>query len=433
MLNYRCQDIFLSLLQTLRIITDIECKWGEDLIATGVIVEYNPFHNGHLHHIRQSRKETNADIVIAVMSGHFLQRGEPSFVDKWTRTKMALASGADLVVELPYVYATAQASDFAKGGISILDAMCCDYFSFGSEEGTITPFLNSYSLLQEQNDTLQQMIRDSIQTGISYPQALNMAYKQLIPTNELSFVDLSKPNNILGFHYIEAANKIHSNIKAVTIQRIKAGYHDAIEADSTIASATGIRQAIFEDNSIDRIASYMPLDSFKGLEEWRQSNISFGSWETFWPLLRFTIIRHTPQELANFAEVTEGIEYLLLRAAKESESFVSFMQKVKSKRYTWTRIQRMLTHIFTGFTWDRLKSFKQPSYIRLLGMTRNGQSYLSSKKTDFTLPIISRAASSDDAMLMQDIHATDLYMLALSGPANTKRMGLDYKTPPIRV
>lgn len=411
----------------------IECKWGEDLIATGVIVEYNPFHNGHLHHIRQSRKETNADIVIAVMSGHFLQRGEPAFVDKWSRTRMALASGADLVVELPYVYATAQASDFAKGGISILDALCCNYFSFGSEEGNIIPFLNSYSLLQEHNDTLQQIIKDSIQTGMSYPQALNTAYKQLVPMNEQSFVDLSKPNNILGFHYIEAAYKIRSNMKAVTIQRIKAGFHDTIEVDSTIASATGIRQAVFKEDSIDAIASYMPQASLKGLDEWQQSNTTFGSWEAFWPLLRFTIIRHTPQELASFAEVTEGIEHLLLRSAKESESFEAFMKKVKSKRYTWTRIQRMLTHIFTGFTWQRLKSFKQPSYIRLLGMTNNGQKYLSLKKKEFKLPIISRVASSDDAMLMQDIHSTDLYMLALNGPVNTKRMGLDYKTPPIRV
>ncbi|MBK3495449.1 nucleotidyltransferase [Viridibacillus sp. YIM B01967] len=403
------------------------------MIATGVIVEYNPFHNGHLHHIRQSRKETNADIVIAVMSGHFLQRGEPAFVDKWTRTQMALASGADLVIELPYVYATAQASDFAKGGISLLEALNCDFFSFGSEEGSITPFLNSYSLLQEHNDTLQQLVRNSIQTGISYPQALNIAYKQLIPNNEQSFVDLSKPNNILGFHYIEAAYKIQANIKAVTIQRIKAGYHDAIGIDSSIASATGIRKAVFEEASIEGISSYMPQTSFKGLEEWQYTNASFGSWEAFWPLLRFTIIRHTPQELSTFAEVTEGIEYLLLSAAKNSENFANFMQQVKSKRYTWTRIQRMLTHIFTGFTWERLKSFEQPSYIRLLGMTENGQKYLSANKKEFTLPIISRVASSDDAMLMQDIQATDLYMLALNGPVNTKRMGLDYKTPPIRM
>lgn len=404
-------------------------KRGEDLIATGVIVEYNPFHNGHLYHIKQSRELTDADIIIAVMSGHFLQRGEPAFVDKWTRTRMAIANGADLVIELPYAFATAQASDFAKGGVLLLDALQCDYLCFGSEQGSIDPFLNTYTLLEEQNASFQQFIQEFVKSGLSYPSALNKAYQTLIPDSNAQFVDLSQPNNILGYHYIEAARKFQTALKPTTILRKQAGYHDPVQEGTTIASATGIRQAIHEQQAIEHVSGFLPSASFDLLSEWSQGNQPFASWTYFWPYLRFTLLRLTPGELKEYAEVTEGIEFLLLEAAKECTDFTSFMKKVKSKRYTWTRIQRMLTHIFTNFTWSQLKSMDTPRYIRILGMNQNGQKYLSERKKSMSLPLISRAASSKEPMLLQDIKATDLYMLGLG----KNKMGLDYRIPPIRI
>ncbi|WP_102692764.1 nucleotidyltransferase [Rummeliibacillus pycnus] len=398
------------------------------MIATGVIVEYNPFHNGHLYHIKQSREHTDADVMIAVMSGHFLQRGEPAFVDKWTRTKMALASGVDLVIELPYVYATAQASDFAKGGVLLLEALQCDFLSFGSEQGNIAPFLHTYSLLENENAMFQEEVQKLIKTGLSYPHALNTAYQKLIPNSGVTYADLTKPNNVLGYHYVETTQKYKTHVKPITIQRIQAGYHDTIRDSMTIASATGIRQAIQEQHSIQNVSSFLPDTSFHALTDWFEEYHHFASWELFWPYLRFSILRLTPAQIASYAEVTEGIEFLIIQAAKECRDFSSFMQKVKSKRYTWTRIQRMITHIFTNFTWQQLKSVNLPSYIRLLGMTQNGQRYLSERKKFFTLPIVSRVASSNDAMLLQDIHATDLYMLSLG----KNKMGMDYKIPPIR-
>lgn len=403
-------------------------KRGEDLIATGIIVEYNPFHNGHLYHIKQSRELTDADVIIAVMSGHFLQRGEPAFVDKWTRTKMALENGADLVIELPYIYATAQASDFAKGGVLLLEALQCDFLSFGSEQGDITPFLNTYELLEAHNDKLQENIKCFVKTGLSYPQALNTAYQQLLSDTELTYADLTKPNNILGYHYVENIKKYNTNIKPITIQRIQAGYHEKIDNGKTIASATGIRQEIQEKHSLQSVTSFLPKSSLQTLTEWHEDFKHFASWELFWPYLRFSILRLSPEQIALYAEVTEGIEFSIIQAAKECNDFNSFMHKVKSKRYTWTRIQRMLTHIFTNFTWQQLHSSNKPSYIRLLGMSKNGQHYLSERKKLFTLPVISRVASSSDSMLLQDIHATDLYMLALG----KNKMGMDYKIPPIR-
>ncbi|MCM3610723.1 nucleotidyltransferase [Planococcus sp. MERTA32b] len=395
--------------------------------AAGIIVEYNPFHNGHLHHARSARESSGADILIAVMSGQFLQRGEPAFADKWKRTEMALANGIDLVIELPYVYATAQASDFARGSITLLDAIGCEAFCFGSEQGAIEPFLKSRQLLNRKNLDYQQKIHEAVQSGISYPKAMNEAYQAV--TNGLTGVaDLTKPNNILGYHYMEAAERISSSMLPLTIQRIGANYHDPIQEGLSIASATGIRKAFFEGGSLEELSSYLPSYSIEALQNFVKEYGRFGSWETFYPMLRFTILREKPENLRSYAEVTEGIENLIYEAARKEHDFEGFIGRVKSKRFTRTRIQRMLTHIFTGYTWDMLKSFKQPSYLRLLGMTQNGRQYLNAQKKNISLPIISRAADlADNSMGKLDIHASSLYMLGL-GNSNLKK---EFTTPPI--
>lgn len=394
--------------------------------AAGIIVEYNPFHNGHLHHVRSAREISGADIVIAVMSGQFLQRGEPAFTDKWKRTEMALASGVDLVIELPYVYATAQASDFARGAVTLLDAIGCESFCFGSEQGNIAPFVKSRNLLQNKNLLYQQKIHEAIQKGISYPKALNEAYHALTEGEE-GFADLSQPNNILGYHYIEAADRISSTMRPLTIQRVGANYHDPITEGNSIASATGIRKAFFEGGSIEELAKFLPAPSLQALQSSAKEYGRFGSWEAFYPLLRYTILKDRPANLRRCAEVTEGIENLIYEAASRNQDFESFIAAVKSKRYTRTRIQRMLTHIYTGFTWEQLKSFEQPSYLRLLGMTAAGRQYLHAQKKNIKLPVISRAADLADSMGKLDIHASSLYLMGL-GALNLKR---EFTTPPI--
>ena len=400
--------------------------------ATGVVVEHNPFHNGHLYHIKESRKNTGADVVIAVMSGNFLQRGEPALVDKWSRTKMALQGGVDIVIELPYVFATAQASDFAKGSIALLEAAGCTDFCFGSEQGSIEPFINTYDLITSQQESYQHSINQFMKTGMSYPKALNEAYADLIKGYNQPFVDLSQPNNILGYHYIEAAYHLQASIKPVTIQRIVSGYHDDVLPGQSIASATGIRKVIFNDQGISDLTPLLPKASLQNIVEW-QSNIgSFGSWQHFYPYLRFQIIRSSIEQLASYAEVTEGIEYLLKEAAQKSNTFENFMEVVKSKRYTWTRIQRMLTHIYTGFTWDDLKQASCPTYLRLLGMTEMGQRYLNEHKKNLSLPLVSRVGAVKDSMLSHDIKATDLYTLGIQSHAFNQPIGRDYRQPPIR-
>lgn len=400
--------------------------------AVGIVVEYNPFHNGHAYHLKQAKQAAKADIAIAVMSGSFLQRGEPAMVDKWTRTQMALASGVDIVIELPYVYSTASATDFAKGAISLLSAIQCESFVFGSEDGTVQPFLNTYHLIKQHREDYDAFVRTSLQTGASFPKSLHYAYEQLTQNYPATYINLAQPNNILGFHYIEAADKLGSSIQPLTIPRVAAGYHDALKEGASIASATGIRKALADTGSLVGVKDVLSKASYEYLCNWHERYLQFSSWETFWPLLKFTIIRHSPNELTRYAEVTEGIEHALLKAAKTSDTFKTFMEKIKSKRYTWTRLQRMLTHIYTGFTKEQLHSFDTPSSIRLLGMTAQGQQYLGRQKKEFTLPLISRVAATDDKMLAIDLHATEIYNFSVEYGGTQHKLPKDYQTPPIR-
>lgn len=403
--------------------------------ATGIVVEYNPFHNGHIYHAAQAKKKTKADVIIAVMSGNFLQRGEPAFVDKWTRTQMALSTGVDIVFELPYAFATAHAPSFAKGAIELLDAAECDAFCFGSEDGNEVPFENSIKLIEQSTDAYEQAIKEHMTLGLSYPKALNEAYKSLRNEKDpsLTFADLTKPNNILGFHYMTAARNMNSTMQAVTIQRIGADFHDDSTETHDIASATGIRKSFFDSVNMADISKFIPPETKETLLNWQQTRQKFGSWSLFYPFLRFIIVRDGPDKLRHIADISEGIENLMYRAAKSNETFEGFMTDVKSKRYTWTRLQRMLTHIFTGFTYALREQIESPTYLRLLGMTSNGRAYLNEHKKKLKLPLVSKASAISNTSLDADIHAADMYAFGIANMAQTPLLGSDYSQSPIIV
>ena len=175
--------------------------------VVGVIVEYNPFHHGHAYHIKKAKEMTDADVVIAAMSGDFLQRGEPALVSKWTRTEMALLGGIDLVFELPYAFAVQKADTFANGAVSLLGAAGCDTICFGSESGTIDDFYQTYHFLNKNQALYNEGIQKYIELGNSYPKSLSLAFQELSPSDNL--LDLTKPNNILGFQYVRAAEEQH--------------------------------------------------------------------------------------------------------------------------------------------------------------------------------------------------------------------------------
>jgi predicted nucleotidyltransferase len=400
--------------------------------ATGVVVEYNPFHNGHLHHLTETKNASGADLVVACMSGHFLQRGEPALVSKWARTKMALASGVDIVIELPYAFATQHAETFAKGSISLLREIGCESFCFGSEDGGISAFEETVNLISDNRSSYDASIKTYMMEGLSYPSALSKAFKDLKGGGNL--IDLSKPNNILGFHYIEARNRTAPDLKAFTITRESAGYHDEHFASPSIASATSIRKTLFDpelkENVINR---YIPSATNDILEHYKKEFGGYHRWENYWPMLQYKIVSSSLSQLQEIYEIEEGIENRIIECSKAALSFEDFINRVKSKRYTWTRLQRMALHILTNTTKSEMNERQSaPAYIRLLGMNKTGQEYLNKSKKSLNLPLVSKVSSADKNDIFLDIKAAGIYSLGLSSnEAKKKLIYQEWSQPPI--
>ncbi|MFE7064384.1 nucleotidyltransferase [Sutcliffiella sp. NPDC057660] len=402
--------------------------------SLGVIVEYNPFHNGHKFHLEQSKKATGAEVVIAVMSGQFLQRGEPALVSKWTRTKMALINGIDIVVELPYAFATQKAEVFASGSISILSGMHCDTVCFGSEQGNIHDFERTLAIMDSKKEDYNLRVQSYSQEGYSFPKASSMAFSEI--TKNERVLDLTQPNNILGYHYVKAIREQNSPLKAFTIERTNAGYHDPDFNATNIASATSIRKALFNHGSqIENVQQYVPEGTYQFLAHYQLQAGGFHRWEDYFPFLKYRILCSTPSELADIYEVEEGLEHRLQQTMKESHTFEEFMTKLKTKRYTWTRLQRMCTHLLTNTKKEmmqRITSQKKSEYIRLLGMSKKGQSYLKHIKKDTDLPLLSKVTALESMMLNMDIRATCTYAMKFPEPARSEWMQLEYSKPPVR-
>ncbi|MGV2942125.1 nucleotidyltransferase [Mesobacillus sp. LC4] len=399
--------------------------------AVGVVVEYNPFHNGHLYHLQQAKEQTGADVSIAAMSGNFLQRGEPALVSKWARTRMALAAGVDIVFELPYRFATQHAETFAEGSVSILSAAGCDTLCFGSESGELESFQKTIVFLAENDEAFQEKIKFYTGEGHSYPKSIALAFQSLAPSE--SFIDISRPNNILGLHYIQAIISQKSSMKPETITRKNAGYHDEHFASATIASATSIRKALFGSaGEIETIKQYVPETTYEQLINYREQYGGFHSWENYWPLLKYKLLQSTSSQLREFYEVEEGLENRLLAAAGSSDSFQQFMESIKTKRYTWTRLQRVCLHILTNTRKETMKmSEKTANYLRLLGATEKGRSYLNTMKKDFSLPLVSKLSGFSDPDIELDIKASKIYALGQSGKGQEQLFSEEFGRPPI--
>lgn len=398
--------------------------------ACGLVVEYNPFHNGHALHARESRKNTGADVIVAVMSGPFLQRGEPALISKWARAEMALKCGIDLVIELPYAYATQKAEIFAKGSISLLESLGCDAFCFGSEDGRIEPFINTHQVLSQNVEAYNAAIKSLMAMGNSYPTSASKAFQAISENGDM--LDLTKPNNILGKEYVSVALSNRFSIQPYTIQRVAAGYHDIQLSSEPIASATGIRKAILEERKdLDAVSSYIPPSTLHGLQQYVATYQTLHDWEMYWPLLKYRILTSSLTELASIYEIEEGIEYRFKETVKKATNFKDFMTAMKTKRYTWTRIQRMCVHILTHTLKEEMIPNPSPSYIRLLGMNARGQAYLRSVKKDLPVPLISKVSAYQDRHIDTDLQAAQVYAMGLPEPYQTALMKREYEAPVI--
>ncbi|NIL11793.1 nucleotidyltransferase [Bacillus cereus] len=402
--------------------------------AGGIVVEYNPFHNGHLYHVQQTKKLTQSDIIIAVMSGPFLQRGEPALISKWYRTKMALANGVDLVVELPYVFATQKAETFANGAISILNALRVSEICFGSEDGQIENFYNTISIQKNEEETFNCLVKQFMDAGNSYAKATSDAFSHIL-TSEKN-IDMSQPNNILGFQYMKAILSQNSSIQAQTIKRFASHYHDETFNDQHIASATSIRKQLFsEEGSFTTIEPFLPQATTSLLANYKQNYGILHNWEQYFSFFKYRLMTMSPEDLRHIYEIEEGLEHRILSKIQNSSSFYSFMEALKTKRYTWTRLQRACTHILTNTTKEDIRSAnieQHAPYIRLLGMSQKGQTYLSKNKKKIELPILTHTKTFDHAALDIEKKANSVYFSIMHEPLRTQLLKQDITHHPIR-
>lgn len=399
--------------------------------SAGLVVEYNPFHNGHLYHLQESKHATDAEVVIAVMSGSFLQRGEPALVDKWTRTEMAINNGVDLVIELPYVYATQKAEIFAKGALSLLTSLGVDTVCFGSESGEIEEFKKTTSFIHRNQKKYDERIKFYMGQGYSYPKASSLAFETL--EGHENVLDLSQPNNILGYHYVKAIQDLHSHIKPFTILRTKAGYHDKEFVDTKIASATSIRAELFKGSSLDQLNNYIPKPTHEALHQYQRTYTEFHGWHKLYHLLRYKLLTTNREDLTSIYEAEEGLENRLIAMAKKASNFQSFMELVKTKRYTWTRIQRFALHILTQTTKEEMKPSLEGDapYIRILGMTKTGRTFLNQKKSALSVPLVSNINQYEHPFLTIERRASLVYALGYHGQHQESFLQKEYKSVPL--
>ncbi|MGH0789713.1 nucleotidyltransferase [Bacillus cereus] len=384
--------------------------------------------------MQQTKKLTQSDIIIAVMSGPFLQRGEPALISKWYRTKMALANGVDLVVELPYFFATQKAETFANGAISILNALRVSEICFGSEDGQIKNFYNTISVQKNEEETFNCLVKQFMDAGNSYAKATSDAFSHIL-TSENN-IDMSQPNNILGFQYMKAILSQNSSIQAQTIQRFASHYHDETFNDQYIASATSIRKQLFsEEGSFTTIEPFLPQATTSLLANYKQNYGILHNWEQYFSFFKYKLMTMSPGDLRHIYEIEEGLEHRILSKIQNSSSFYSFMEALKTKRYTWTRLQRACTHILTNTTKEEIRSAnieQHAPYIRLLGMSQKGQTYLSKNKKKIELPILTHTKTFDHAALDIEKKANSVYFSIMHEPLRTQLLKQDITHHPIR-
>ena len=361
--------------------------------SVGIIAEYNPFHNGHLYHLTKIKEKHPNAVIVLVMSGNFTQRGDISIIDKWKKTQIALKAGIDLVIELPFPFATQSADYFSYGSITLLEKLKVDKVIFGSESDNIKD-LEIIADTQINNPDFDKLVKIYSKFGKNYPTALSLAVKDL--TNQ----EITAPNDLLGISYVKAIKQNNYKIIPETIKRTNS-YHEE-ELNESISSATAIRKALNNNEDIKTQVPEITLDYLTDLH----------TIEEYFPLLKYKII--TEKDLSIYNTVDEGIDQKLKKEIINATSYQDLINRIKSKRYTYNKLSRMLIHILCNFTKEKKEQFKDISYIRLLGFSDKGRKYLNTIKKDLDIPLISKINRNKDPMLEFEIETTKIYSLNLN-------------------
>lgn len=391
------------------------------MITTGIIAEYNPFHNGHEYLLNEARRVTRADFLVVVMSGSFVQRGEAAIISKKARVKQALAGGADLVLELPFDCAMASAQTFARGGVRVLDACrVVDNLYFGSECGDIETLSEvSKALSAPEFDAL---LRKELECGKSYPAARQSVLTGIM--GEQARI-LAEPNNLLGIEYLLAIDYLKSKITPHTIAR-KGVSHDAEAACGTSVSAFALRNFI---KNGEEVKDYVPKDCFEILRRETGEGSAPVLTEYMERAMIAQLRKLTPEEFKNIRDVSEGLEYSLCKASLENNSIDAIISAVKSKRYTYSRIRRILMHAYLGLNTPTAAN-SMPGYIRILGMKKSAAALVKEIRKKAVLPVVQRLASERNLhpALEREIKVTDIWGCFTPNPTPA---GEDFRAFPI--
>lgn len=388
--------------------------------TAGIIAEYNPFHSGHRYQLDQARALTGADYIIVVMSGDYVQRGEPALYDKYTRTAIALNNGADLILEMPSCFATSSAEDFAACGAALLDRLgVVDFLCFGSEAGELPPLKEAAEVLAREPEEYRKILRSRQKDGASFPKARAEALQACLAREDAEAV-FALPNNILGIEYLKALLKRGSRIQPFTIKRAGQGYHDTADDHGfSFPSASAIRTRV-KQGSLDYAACPQyhgmnpssPLFSPAPVPIFADDLTGVFNWKLL------ELIRQQAR-LSDFADLSPELEARLKNHALEFTSFSGRIEQLKTKQYTYTRISRALLHLLLGITVEELLLAKQADYVsygRILGFRRSAGPLLRRIKETCRLPLITKTADAgkvlDEGGLQQlhmDFFASHLY------------------------
>lgn len=378
--------------------------------SIGIICEYNPFHNGHLYHIKKI-KETYPDYtIILVMSGNFTQRGDVSILNKWDKTDIALENKIDLVVELPFIFSTQSADIFSKGSIEILNILKVDKIVFGSECNDIN-ILTELAHTQIYNKEYDKLVKKYIDEGINYPTAMSKAL------THFNNYKIDSPNDLLGLSYIKEILKQKSNIEPICIKRTN-DFHSN-ELKGNIISASSIRNALRNKKNIKK---YVPNNCLKHLKK----NTVFT--EDYFELLKYKIL--TSKDLSIYQTVDEGIENRIKKYIVSSKNLNELIENIKTKRYTYNKLNRMFIHILCDFTKNEAKKHRNIEYIRILGFNKIGKNYLNKIKKETNVPIITNFSSIKNEMLSIEFRTTCVYASIFDEENKIKIIESEFKNKP---
>ena len=408
--------------------------------AVGIIVEYNPFHNGHKWHLDEAKKQSGCPFVVGVMSGNFMQRGEPALFDKWKRAEMAIRGGVDLIIELPTVFAVRSAQYFATGGVRLLSSLgIISHICFGAEHADLTT-LNRIAQSTEDPEVIKDL-HVYLQSGNTYAAALG---KSLQNNYHISPDIITSPNNILAVEYLRAIERFASQLIPLPVSRQQSQYRDTA-ITLPFASATAIRQALLYNMSItDEISSTIPLTTLtiiNNILTEKRGPVTFNNLSN---IILAQLRIASLEKLEQIPSVSEGLHYKLRDSALQSANINQLFSLLKSKRYPYTRLQRIIIHSLLGTTKDQLAHFDEdgPLYARVLAFNQQGRLLLKYINQHSTIPIITKTThflNSNERgrsdltplqnMLAIDTVASDIYALGMP-PSNWNIGGWDFRFPP---